>query len=87
MKDETEVKDGIKTSELALMAAGIIATITPILMDKVEAGSVWAVLLGCLGAIAAYILGRSWVKVGASKAKAIETAALAAMANRDTPKP
>jgi len=65
------MKDGIKTTELAVMVAGIIATIIPVVLDKVPEGSTWAVLLGCLGAVATYILSRTWVKVADSKAKAL----------------
>ena len=41
------------------------------LLDKLPAESVAYVIVSCLGAVAAYILGRSWVKGKALAANAV----------------
>ena len=63
-------KTGFKTTEFFALIAGILATVIPIIMDKVPSGSVWAVILGSLLAVASYISGRSYVKGVALKTDA-----------------
>jgi hypothetical protein len=64
-------KPGFKTTEFIALIAGIIATVVPLLMDKIPPGSVWAVVLGSLLAVATYISGRSYLKAASVKSDAI----------------
>jgi len=66
-----EAKPGMKTSEILALVAGLLTVLVPVLLEKIPPDSIWAVILGAVGAVAVYIGGRSWVKAAASKATAI----------------
>jgi hypothetical protein len=80
-----ETKPGIKTSEAIALVAGCIAAIIPVIADRVPPDSVWAVLVGILGAVSAYILGRSYVKGKNSTGTALVEASKASVANPSQP--
>lgn len=75
MAESNGVKAGIKTTELIALIAGLLTAILPVVLEKLPAESAWIPILGAVLAAAAYIGGRSWVKVGASKAEAMKAIA------------
>lgn len=80
-----ETKKGLSTSEWLALVAGIIAAVVPVILEKIPPESTAAVILGVLATIAAYILGRSYVKGKASAAEALVAASTAGVV--DPPKP
>lgn len=69
------ITPGAKTSEFFVAIFGIASAVIPVVLDKVPAGSVWAVILGALLAASTYIAGRTVVKATATKADAYVAAA------------
>lgn len=69
------IKPGPKTSEFIALVASIVASVVAVLAEKVPPDSVWVLILGMVGAAAAYAAGRSYVKGQDVKAKAIVAAA------------
>jgi len=56
------MKPGIQTTEWWVTLLSVLGTVLALVMDKIPADSVWAVVLGSVAAVITYILGRSWVK-------------------------
>jgi uncharacterized membrane protein YeaQ/YmgE (transglycosylase-associated protein family) len=69
------MKPGAKTSEFFTSIAGMVAVVIPVVMDKVPPGSVTYVILGAVGAAAAYIAGRTYLKAVTVKAEATKAIA------------
>jgi hypothetical protein len=74
---------GMKSSEFLTLIAGLLCAVIPVVLDKVPAESIWAVVLGTTLAAATYIAGRSLVKVSANKAEAIKATVAGALASKD----
>ena len=63
----TAQKSGFKTSELAVTIAGILAVVIPAAAELVPRDSLMATILGVVGLVAAYVGGRTAVKMSGNK--------------------
>jgi hypothetical protein len=71
-------KPGIKTTELVMAVAAVLAGVLPVVLDMLPPDSKWIGIVGAILAAATYIAGRAHVKATGAKAAALVEAAKAA---------
>lgn len=56
------MKSGIKTTEFWVTILAVVGPVLALITDKIPQDNIWSVVVGSIGAVIAYVTGRSIVK-------------------------